>query len=323
MQKVKHLIKKLINLRSDFWIKKLDRHTTNESRDDFRRNGFILLKNAYTSSEFNEIKQQFHLSIDNAGDTRDLLSDFELYKRVVLNERVSKKLGELIGGTPVYCGDGSISMRPTGTLLHRDNVDRGDPQAPDWASIIDYKIIKCSLYMQHLGGKVSGSMAMSAKSHRRECFRKNDLVSLDIHEGDLLIWDMRTAHIGGVKVLRFLDLPIHPRISNFFARMGMQKIFYKTPSDRAAIFFSVGKCNWHYDRYMTYLKTRTRECSRISNSFYHDDDVMESKNKGVDVFCLNEEIRRNLLEKRLPIGMHRNHAPLEYRKIFQRHPSRS
>ena len=111
----------------------------------FHQNGYALVDAVFTHDEFTDLKRDFLRSYELGYEKQDLFSN-PLINRVLYNKKIIEIANEVLGGRPTYYGDGSISKRPAGTNLHRDNIDRLDPDGPDWSD--DYKIIKCAVYLQ-------------------------------------------------------------------------------------------------------------------------------------------------------------------------------
>ena len=245
------------------WAKPLD-------VDLFRDQGVALVKGVFSSDEMQGIRERVGQAYEQGLQNQDLLSN-PLMSEVLLDSRIVGIAEAVLGGRPTYYGDGSISKRPYSTPLHRDSIDRLDPKGPEWTD--DFGIVKFGIYLDDCADR-SGGMILQRASHRvfispgaaphHSMPAIHSYFYLNSQLGDVLVWDLRAVHAGGVLMARGLRQPIDPRIVGMvprWAKVGLSP-------NRSAIFFSMGIQNAALDRYMTYLKTRTRECNRMQRSFY-------------------------------------------------------
>ncbi|ABG60017.1 hypothetical protein [Cytophaga hutchinsonii] len=222
--------------------------------ESFHNNGFAIVKGVFSKSEIqtlrNEVASQVEIdkakgliySVPNSSATYvkgDLLSK-ELLQHVILDERVINIAKKILQNEPVYFGDGSYQIGTGLRGYHRDNTDRVFNVGNDWAA--DYSIIRMGLYLQN-HKKYSGGLKVRIASNKNKSGKS---VLLDIEEGDLVFWDLRTLHSGNAVRLKMLpNFPVDYLEKNV-------PDFLKIDEDnvRMAFFFSFGKKDAHLERYL-------------------------------------------------------------------------
>src|SRR3954451_15499536 len=96
--------------------------------EEFWRNGFALVRQVFMPAEVAEFRQA---ALDRGKTKADLLSDRAL-RHVLLDDRLLGIFRTLIGHDLVYFGDSSVMIGATDPGFHKDNVDKDDPDGPDW-----------------------------------------------------------------------------------------------------------------------------------------------------------------------------------------------
>ncbi|HSY60886.1 MAG TPA: phytanoyl-CoA dioxygenase family protein [Cytophaga sp.] len=221
--------------------------------ESFHKNGFAIVKGVFTKNEIESLRDKvtaqveidkakgLTYSVPNSSATYvkgDLLSK-ELLQQVILDERVIH-IAKQILNEPVYFGDGSYQIGTGLRGYHRDNTDRAFNVGNDWGK--DYSIIRMGLYLQN-HKKYSGGLKVQIASNKNKSGKS---VLLDIEEGDLVFWDLRTLHSGNAVRLKMLtNFPVdylEKRVPDFL-KIDEDKV-------RMAFFFSFGKKDAHLERYL-------------------------------------------------------------------------
>ncbi|HEY7829986.1 MAG TPA: phytanoyl-CoA dioxygenase family protein [Solirubrobacteraceae bacterium] len=234
----------------------------------FHERGYTLVRGLFEAEEverlrsrvtetFAEMEQQGRVGGDSAtegtikGMDGDLLSIPSL-RDVLLDPRILKTVGELLGGAPVYFGDSSVRIGVNGMRAwHRDNVDRRKWRwGPDWHG--SYPLLRCGLYLQD-HSRHSGGLALRPRSHDAKYLLPTLPKLVGSKAGDLVVWNLRTLHSGEVVRMRGLPtLPLSPRLqSRLPTRM---RVPYE--KERIVLFMGFALPDRHLDNYLAYLKTR-------------------------------------------------------------------
>jgi Phytanoyl-CoA dioxygenase (PhyH) len=253
----------------------------------FAKRGYTIVRGLFDASEaeelrklvsetFIELEQQGRVGADPGdegtikGVGGDLLSIPSL-RHVLLDPRILRVAGELLGGEPVYFGDSSVRVGANGKRAwHRDNVNRRKwRRGPDWHGT--YPLLRCGLYLQDHAHH-SGGLALRPRSHDAARPLPTLAKLVDTKAGDLVAWNLRTLHSGEVVRMRGLPtLPLNPRVqSRLPPRL-------RVPDDRQRIvlFMGFALADRHLDNYLTYLRTRDYmlaawEKSRFPNEVWEE-----------------------------------------------------
>ena len=224
-------------------------------RQQLDENGYIVVKNAFTPNEIDQIRTAVLLALKVRSDKGasihsektaregvfyslpELLSikELEQFNHIVLEPRITKLINELFNGQACYFGD-SVAQIGTGTRgFHKDNVDRDDQSGPDWQS--NYDVVRLGIYTQDTHS-YSGGMQLRVKSHLVANRFKGRPMNMRIKKGDILIWKLTTTHSGNTLLPK-----IFPGFSYLLPRMTtyMPKwLFRPYASQRVALFMSFG-----------------------------------------------------------------------------------
>lgn len=240
---------------------------------DLDENGYVLIKNAFSTDEIDKIRD----SVQSALKTRmkagsgviaettaregvfysvpELLSINELaaFNHVVLEPRIIKLIGDVLGGPICYFGD-SVAQVGTGTRgFHKDNVDRSDQSGPDWQS--NYDVVRLGIYTQDTHS-FSGGMQLRVKSHLWANRFKGRPQNMRVKKGDLLIWKLTTTHSGNTLLPRLFPSFSYllPRMTTYLPKW----LFRPYACERVALFMSFGALHsQHTNNYHRYLEQRS------------------------------------------------------------------
>lgn len=212
----------------------------------FWDHGFLLARGLLQPSECETFRAEALTHRDHTGD---LLSHPTLW-RVVLDPRLLAKVRELLGDTPVYFGDSSVTFGVHGRGYHKDNADRYDPNAPDWQG--SYPILRCGIYLQDHRHH-SGGLNVRDGSHQHHDVGRGATRYMNTGLGDVVFWNLRTSHsANGVQLRGLPSLPVAPRAVRWLP----SALFRDAGPERVALFATFGARGPHLQRYVTYLHTR-------------------------------------------------------------------
>jgi hypothetical protein len=234
----------------------------------FRERGYAIVKGLFEAEEveqlrsqvldtFAEMEQQGRVGTDPAAEGTikgiggDLLS-IPTLRNVLLDPRILRTVGELLGGEPVYFGDSSVRVGANGMRgWHRDNVDRRKWRwGPDWRG--SYPLLRCGFYLQD-HALHSGGLALRPRSHDTRHPLPTLPKFVESKAGDLVVWNLRTLHSGEVVRMRSLPtLPLSPRLQSRLPA-GMR---VPDEKERIVLFMGFALPHSHLDHYLAYLKTR-------------------------------------------------------------------
>jgi hypothetical protein len=237
----------------------------------FWKNGYLLIRDVFDPSEIGNLREA---ALQSRAHRGDLLSN-ELLRHVLLDPRVLSVAHLILGGTPVYFGDSSLSVGDHSHGYHKDNPDRNAPDGPDWRG--QYTIVRFGLYLQN-HARHSGGLNVRARSHNARSVEEGRNVYLRTRPGDLVVWNLRTSHSGNGRLLRFpRGLYPEPRVADALPRF----LFAPTAGERLALFFTLGLDNHHLRRYIAYLATRAYMVQIWQNSHYDDEVWAALEGKGL------------------------------------------
>lgn len=237
-------------------------------RARFEKDGYLLLKNVFSVEEIERYRD--HLEINLTGSESfiptDVLSEAAL-SSFIADGRLIEVARQLLGGTPVYFGDSSANRysedAPVGTF-HKDNTDRHDVDAPDWAE--PYPLLRFGLYLQD-HARQGGGLLLRAGSHNQVYRnRKIEVLNEEVvdwlngrsryvfsNRGDLVVWNMRLTHAG---MGRFLRGPLKRPITERMQRIVPEFLQSRLAQTRYSMFASFGREGPALDRHLRYLRTR-------------------------------------------------------------------
>lgn len=222
--------------------------------DKFWREGYAVFRSVFTPEQVGQWRSAGLARGDSAAD---LLSDSQL-SEIVLHPAVLAIARAILGGDPVYFGDSTVLIGDHGSGFHKDNADRDDPAAPDWA-VSKYPLIRFGLYTQEHNDRLPGGLDLRVGSHEHCDLTSGPHVSPAVQPGDLVVWNMRITHSGNSRILKYLNHRLTP--SSLFSRVvekfAGSHLLRSLDDERLGFFFSFGLAGPQLDRYLRYLKSRS------------------------------------------------------------------
>jgi hypothetical protein len=252
-------------------------------RKHFDEHGWVVLKNFFSPEEISQIHAGVKRSVKENYSNTDLLSNPYLSDLTILNPKIVSIVRELIGDTPTYIGDSSISFNDTVMSLHKDNPDRFNADAPDWQS--PYSILRMGIYLQDYESS-SGGLILRDKSHNYVSRWRGKIINVKTKPGDFVIWNLRTTHSGSARRYRlFPNLDVNPYINKYLPSF----LFKPKHNDREALFLSYGKDDHHMKRYVDYLMTRKYALARWKKIHFTPEIQEKSAKAGLKLMDFSQQ----------------------------------
>lgn len=269
--------------------------------DGFWRDGFTLIRGAYTPEEIEEFrKDSFAQQGKHAGD---LLSNPWL-SRVVTDGKQAEVARQILRRDDlVYYGDTTVAIREGKPSWHKDNADRKDAKAPDWRS--DYTQLRFGIYLQD-HSKHSGGLNVRVGSHNHADYTTGKCIQIQSKVGDLGVWSMRITHSAAGTLLKWA--PGRNRHPDFTEVPNINpKHILPKDQQRIAIFSALGADDEHAKRYVEYLKTRKYMIPRWLGSEYTPEMVETMEKTGVQVWDMKSQV-----ENDPNVGQNEVYKPIPY-----------
>lgn len=277
--------------------------------DAFRRNGWLLIKRVFSADEIRGVRETAQRVIRERTDealhhgstamsVADLLAIEEL-RHVLLDQRILDVYRQLVGADPCYYGNSTARSGHVYTGLqgewHRDNADRFDLGGPDWRGDT-FPLMSLALYLQdhrkHSGGVgvISGSNRPTHPSIWRQRLSRWApfgwwsgwrATFVPSEPGDLVVWDLRTFHLGEVSRYRpFRSLVFRPRVGSVLAKLGL-----RAPEDglRTVIFIEFGAPGDHLDHDLEFLMSTDWMPQLWSQSDLSAEAIKAASDEGLSV----------------------------------------
>ena len=266
--------------------------------DRFWEDGFILVRRLFAPEEVATFRARALARTNRRGD---LLSDAEL-RRLLLDQRLLGVVRQLIGEDVVYFGDSSAMIGDTAPGFHKDNVDKDDPNGPDWRG--RYPLVRFGVYTQNHVRAPDG-LDVRAGSHLHCSTRVGRHVYLQTSPGDVVFWNLRTSHSGGGMTV--MGRPLNPESIVGKVMRRLPALRDKPQSERVAMFGTFGAPSPQLDRYIAYLRTRLYAVEGWKASPYDEAALAAARAAGLVVRDMGREI-----EADPPAVVRAEHVPLPY-----------
>jgi hypothetical protein len=250
--------------------------------DAFWENGYQIVRNVYTPEEIKRLREAAFAS--RGRGPGDLLSN-PLMRSVLVDGNFVEIARRILGSDDIwYAGDSSFTINSGQRGFHKDNVDRQDPNGPDWKG--RYTILRFGIYLQD-HWKHTGGLNLRAKSHNTTDHTEGKNVYVRTRVGDVAVWSLRTTHSGNGVQLKF-PRSASPEPSEI-PKIPKWRIA-KADGDRLAVFAALGLNDAHHERYIEYMKTRTYLVNSFRASKYDDETLDLATKAGLNVRDMGKEI---------------------------------
>tara|TARA_B100001059_G_C17828093_1_gene582794 strand:+ start:1890 stop:2780 length:891 start_codon:yes stop_codon:yes gene_type:complete len=241
--------------------KKLFMVQQNNLRAEYLTNGFIVIKSLFTKDHIANLREKMIGLSKKGNDDYEFLLDKEV-QDLILNEKLISTIKEILDANKL------LYFTDCGVVNHKEpfknkngyhNDARGEDQTLPYEQ--EYPILRVGIYFENYKD-FSGGLKIKKKSHKyfifnfrriladirrvmRICFTKTRYnfsslrlgksVNLELEQGDIVIWNLRTHHCGTSRRLKlFPKLCLQP----FFEKLLPTNFFLPTQykEDRCAIF---------------------------------------------------------------------------------------
>ena len=254
----------------------------NNLRKDYLSKGYIIIKSIFTKEYISKIRQDMiNLSSKDMSKYEILLDEDS--QKLLLNEKLIKTIKEILNtNTLLYYSDSSVvnHINPFKNRNGFHNDARGEDENLPYDQ--EYPIIRAAIYFEDYKN-FSGGLKIKNKSHKYFIFnfrriladtlrlikilftktrynlntlKLGESVNLELEQGDVVIWNLRTHHCGTSRRLKlFPKMCLQP----FFERMLPEYFYLPTQykQDRCAIFTTFAKNDLSNTNILGYLKKKT------------------------------------------------------------------
>ncbi len=271
----------------------------NNLREEFLKHGFIVLKSVFESSKIRELRDKF-IKMSNTND--EILLD-ENTQDLLLDKNIINKIKILLNSEKIwYYSDSSIKnyLNPFTSKNGFHNDERFATDEIPYKE--EYPILRTGIYFENYKN-FSGGLKIRVGSHKHFCFnlraklenffrlikifigrsrydissiRLGKKINLQLEEGDVVIWNLRTQHCG---VSRRLKLFPGSCLSPSLEKMLPKKLFLPTQyeKNRCSIFSTFSKVDYKNLNVLNYIKNKS-DIKKIS-SLKKNDNLIEKFNK--------------------------------------------
>ena len=267
----------------------------------FWDDGYTIVRGVFSRSEIEDFRQRSFEARGKHGG--DLLSNPYL-NGILLDGRLVDIARQILGRDDVvYYGDGAIAIREGNPGWHKDNADRKDPDAPDWAS--PYTQLRFGVYLQD-HHRHSGGLNVRVGSHETVSHTEGRPIQLRTKVGDVGVWSMRITHSAAATLLKWW--PGRDRHPDPFELDQVEpKHILPRDKERIAVFLALGADDDHLERYVQYLKTRRYIVNTWMKSRYDDEVRARAAEIGLTIRDMRAEI-----EGDATVGRNEAWQPLPY-----------
>jgi len=254
----------------------------NNLRKDYLSKGYIIIKSIFTKEYISKIRQDMiNLSSKDMSKYEILLDEDP--QKLLLNEKLIKTIKEILNtNTLLYYSDSSVvnHINPFKNRNGFHNDARGEDENLPYDQ--EYPIIRAAIYFEDYKD-FSGGLKIKNKSHKYFIFnfrriladtlrlikilftktrynlnalKLGESVNLELEQGDVVIWNLRTHHCGTSRRLKlFPKICLQP----FFEKMLPEYFYLPTQykQDRCAIFTTFAKNDLSNANILGYLRKKT------------------------------------------------------------------
>jgi hypothetical protein len=249
--------------------------------DKFWERGYAILPGVYTPEEIQAFREA---AIASRGYGGDLLANPRL-RSVLTDGRMAAVARKLLGTDDLfYSGDSSFTINGTQKGWHKDNADRVDPNAPDWAD--RYTQLRFGVYCQD-HSEHTGGLNLRVGSHDIRNTTEGENLYVKTKPGDLAVWSMRITHSGNGMLLKDPDAPFP--LPNEHDKFKPEEVA-EADGDRIALFVHIGANDKHAKRYADYTKTRKYLVDAWRKRPYDDEARQAAKEAGLHLRDMPAEV---------------------------------
>ena len=252
--------------------------TEHNLREEFLKNGYVVLKSVFNKNYISQLREKMISLSFKEIDTYEILLDKDV-ESILLNEKLIETIKKILATKSLLYFSESNIMHTNDLFTkkgryHKDA--RGESKNISYEE--EYPIIRFGVYFQNVKN-FSGGLKIRKRSHKYFLFRYpiydtlklvkhlffdkiyslNSLrigkgVNIEIEEGDIVIWNLRTHHSGMSRRLKlFPKLCLWP----FFEQLLPNHFFLPHHKDRVAMFCAFAKNDLKNENIYNYVKIRS------------------------------------------------------------------
>lgn len=246
-------------------------------KEEIDKNGYILIKNVFSSAEVDIMRK---MALEEDGLQGDLLSSDKL-SSVMMDERILNIFKECLDSEKLYYfADSSLSINRAGKGgFHKDSTNRHIKGSKEFTDI-NYSLLRMGIYLQD-HGKSSRGLCLREGSHLHQSCSVGKILNVKSEIGDVVIWKLSTTHSANAQVISmFPNTSFHPLIARFVPDIFKQE----ATNPRIALFMCFGLNDDYAKEYREYLKTRQYAVDRWVKSKYTEENIQAMKKLNIEVY---------------------------------------
>ena len=252
-------------------------------RTEYLTNGYIVIKSMFAKEYIVNLRQKMITLSQKNNDEYEFLLDEDV-QSLILNERLINSIKEILDTSQL------LYFTDCGVVNHKEpfknrngfhNDERGADQNIPYDQ--EYPIVRVGIYFENIKD-FSGGLKMKKKSHKYFCFnfrrilsdtkqlmkilftktrhsysalRLGKSVNIELEQGDVVIWNLRTQHCGTSRRLKlFPKMCLQPYIER---KLLPTRFFLPTQykKDRCSIFSTFAKNDLKNTNILGYIDKKT------------------------------------------------------------------
>ncbi|MBI3447869.1 MAG: phytanoyl-CoA dioxygenase family protein [Acidobacteria bacterium] len=245
--------------------------------------GIVLLRGVFSRDTISHLRARFeqvvrralrdgaHAATHPKHPGRTILGDLPSMEElrdldfVLFDPRIVGYAKRILGDEIVYFGDSQIRIGFGGRGFHKDFQLETGPRVV---------MVRFALYLQDHSAH-SGGLKIRLKSHRTMSRHVGEMLNVPTTEGDLVVFDLRSAHSGhNVRLKASPDLCLHPRVESALPRL----LTMPEERDRICVLWSFALPGEHLDLYLDWI---TREPEHFRRSGWYPELLDLAARRGV------------------------------------------
>lgn len=261
--------------------KKLYMVEQNNLRTDYLTNGYLVIKSIFTKEYISNLREKMILLSRKDPKDHEFLLD-ENVQNILLNEKLINIIKQILDTNKIlYFGDSGVvnHKEPFKNRNGYHNDARNEDQNIPYE--LEYPIIRVGIYFEN-SKDFSGGLKIKKKSHKYFIFnfrriladtkrlmqilfmktryklsslRLGKSINLELEQGDVVIWNLRTHHCGTSRRLKlFPKMCLQPYLEKLLPTYFYLPTQYK--EDRCAIFSTFAKNDLKNRNILGYLNKK-------------------------------------------------------------------
>ena len=272
-------------------------------RTEYLTNGYIVIKSMFAKEYIANLRQKMITLSEKKNNESELLLDEDV-QSLLLNERLINSIKEILDTSQLLYFTDSAFNNDKEPFKNRNgfhNDERGADQNIPYDQ--EYPIVRVGIYFENIKD-FSGGLKIKKKSHKYFCFnfrrilgdtkqlmkilftktrfsysalRLGKSVNIELEQGDVVIWNLRTHHCGTSRRLKlFPKMCLQPYIE----RKLLPTCFFlptQYKEDRCTIFSTFAKNDLTNTNILGYIDKKTI-LNRV-NQIKSNSNLLNSLNK--------------------------------------------